>query len=103
MERSNVDGLFTEIDKDNFDDEDDKFRIITKVSRATGVRVSHKMLNEINTISQLKSHVNAILTEKKITPGNPLEELFDMKKPPSNLRIVQFRRKIFGGPLVLIE
>lgn len=97
-----IDLLFNSYPSGSFKSEQEKFTIIRDVMNQTGLRINHKMLNEIDTIDQLKREIIKLSKVNVITPGNPLEELFEMKKPPSNLRIVQYRRKCDGGPIVIV-
>ena len=98
-----MDALFNSIEDGTFKSENDKFNIMNRISENSGVRIGHKMLNEINTIQELKDYIKSDMLQRKITAGNPLEELFDMKPPPPNLKIVHFRKKCDGGPFVLYE
>ena len=79
-----------------FSNLNDKSACLMEVSEVTGIRIPNGKLDKIN------SFVVAEEMDKKCkTLGNPIEELYDFKEPPSNMRIVQYRNHASGGPIVI--
>ena len=72
-----------------------------QVSEATGIRIPNGKLDGITSFGALKEFVIEQMDKRSKTLGNPIEELYDFREPPSNMRIVQYRNYASGGPIVI--
>lgn len=84
-----------------FSNLNDKFNCLMQVSEATGIRIPNGKLDGITSFGALKEFVIEQMDKRSKTLGNPIEELYDFREPPSNMRIVQYRNYASGGPIVI--